>query len=294
MMTSANKTEKIIQNQKRIAKKRGIPYLRTFVQVFFVALIFAISINHTLEESYGMTIPFLSAASLHAICPFGGVVTLWQFITTGNFIQKIHSSALILMFAALLLGILVGPVICGWVCPFGSIQEWLGKIGKKLFKKRFNHFVPEKLDRYLRFTRYILMVLVIVNTAISGTLMFQDIDPYYALFNFWTSEIAISAYVILGVTVLLSLLVERPWCKYACPYGAVMGLTNLIRIFPVRRNKNTCISCKKCDVACPMNINVSNANVVRDHQCISCMKCTSDVACPVADTVLFATKAGIK
>ena len=263
--------------------------IRFWMQAFFVALVFAISINHTLAES-GNALPFLSSASLHAICPFGGVVTFWQFITTGTFIQKIHESSLILMSAALLLGVLFGPVICGWVCPFGTVQEWMAKLGKRLLGKRYNHLVPQKLDRVLRYLRYVLLILVVVNTAISGKLLFQTFDPYYALFNFWTSEVAWTAYGVLALTLLLSLAVDRPWCKYACPYGAFLGLTNLIRVFPIRRNKKTCISCSACDKACPMNLTIATVDVVRDHQCIACMKCTSEAACPVADTVVASSR----
>jgi polyferredoxin len=281
-----------IKAERNLHKSRA-KNIRTWIQVFFFALVALISVNKTLEAS-GIVIPLLSTASLHAICPFGGVVTLWQFFTTGTFIQKIHESSLVLMSAALLLGLFFGPVICGWICPLGSIQEWIGKIGKKLFKKRYNHIIPLKTDRFLRYTRYILLIMVVVNTAISGKLMFQDIDPYYALFSFWTGEVAIAAYIILSLTLALSLVVERPWCKYACPYGAFLGLTNLVRIFPVRRNESTCISCKACDKACPMNITVSAVKMVRNHQCISCMICTSESSCPVSDTVAIATKGGLK
>jgi len=71
-------------------------WLRTIVQIFFFALIALISVNHTLAES-GKGIPFLSSASLHSLCPFGGVVTIYQYATTGTFVQKIHESAFILM-----------------------------------------------------------------------------------------------------------------------------------------------------------------------------------------------------
>ena len=64
-----------------------------------------------------------------------------------------------------------------------------------------------------------------------------------------------------------------------------MGLTNFFRIFKIRRNSETCIDCKACDRACPMNIKVSETETVRNHQCISCGECTSDSACPVEDTV---------
>jgi len=259
---------------------------RLIVQLIFLVLVVLIAINKTLSE-VGYTIPLISSASLHAICPFGGAVSLYSLITDGTFIQKIHESSFILMLISIILAIGFGPLICGWVCPFGTFREFLSKIGKKIFKKKYNNIVPYKVDKYLRFIRYIVLILVVYNTAVTAKLLFQDIDPYYALFNFWTGEVAITAYIVLGITVLMSLIIERPWCKYACPYGAFLGIFNLFRIFKIKRNKTTCISCKKCDKECPMNIKVSEKEVVRDHQCISCLECTSESACPVAETVEF-------
>jgi polyferredoxin len=122
-------------------------------------------------------------------------------------------------------------------------------------------------------------------TAWSARLVFADYDPYFALFNFWSGEVAWSALLILGVVLVLSLFVERPFCKYACPYGATLGLFNLFRIFGIKRNAASCIKCGRCDSVCPMNIQVSGKAVVRDHQCISCLKCTSEYVCPVTNTV---------
>jgi len=276
------------RSKARKANGRKVANIRLAVQIFFFALIALIAVNHTLEEA-GKAIPVLSSASLHAICPFGGVVSVYQFITAGTFVRKIHSAAFILMWIVFALTLFLGPVFCGWVCPFGSIQEWFGKLGKKIFKRRFNRLIPYKVDRILRYLRYVFLGLIVYMTAATGTLMFANIDPYFALFNFWTTEVAIGGVIILIAVLVLSLLVERPFCKYACPYGAVLGVFNLFRIFKVRRNRSTCIDCKACDRTCPMNIPVSTGGAVRHHQCITCLKCTSEQACPVEKTVELTT-----
>lgn len=272
-------------------KKKKSGAIRLIVQIFVFGLVLFIAVSKYLADN-GILIPLASDASLHAICPFGGVATVYEFAATGDFIQKIHSSSFILMILAFITAILFGAIFCGYICPFGSFQEWIGKLGRKLFTKRYNRFVPRKLDRVLRYLRYAVLAMVLYQTAVAAKLVFQTVDPYYALFNFFTGEVAVTAYIVLGVIVVLSLFIERPWCKYLCPYGALLGLFNKVRIFKIRRNKNTCIGCKKCDMVCPMNIEVSGKEVVRDHQCISCHKCTSEVSCPVKDTVTISVKKG--
>ena len=254
------------------------------VQLFFLILIALTAVNHSLEER-GAALSFLPEASLHAVCPFGGVVTVFTLATEGKFVQKIHESSLVLGVTVLVTAVLLGPAFCGWICPLGTVQEAVAALGRRLFGKRYGRLIPKKPDAVMKYIRYVVLFFVIYATARNAKLMFAEVDPYFALFQFWTGEVAVTAFAVLAATLLLSLVVERPFCRYACPYGAFLGLTNLFRIMPIRRRPSTCISCSACDRACPMGIAVSEKNVVRDPSCISCLKCTSEASCPVDDTV---------
>lgn len=271
-----------------MAKRKRI-WLRRVVQIFFFLLIALITLNSVLIAR-GITLPFLADASTHALCPFGGLVSLFQLATTGTLIRKIHESSVVLLVLISLLSVAFGPVFCGWICPLGTFQEWLSSLGRKIFKRNYNSFVPARLDNYLRYLRYVVLIWAVYMIAISGDIVvFENVDPFFALFNFWSSEVAIGGLIVLGVTILASLFVDRPWCKYACPLGAVLGLTNFFNIFIIKRSASTCISCKACDTACPMNIKVSETETVRDPQCIFCLKCTSEEICPVKNTSYVAT-----
>ena len=271
-------------------RKRGRS-VRLWVQVSVFVLVELLALGKWLTES-GFVLSWLPNISLHAVCPFGGVVTVYEFFATGSFLPKLHSAALILMALGLVVALFFGPLFCGYACPLGSYQEWIGKLGRKLFPKRYGKLISPGVDKGLGYLRYGVLAMVVYQTAKAGKLVFQEIDPYYALFNFLTGEVAASALIILLLVTAFSLVVERPWCRYLCPYGALLGLFNLIRIFPVRRKASTCIQCRKCDRACPMSIEVSAKTAVRDPRCISCHECVSGMACPVEDTVTISTTKG--
>lgn len=269
----------MVKNQKK-------DLIRLAVQIFFLALIILISVNHFRSEQ-GLAPLLIGSPSLHAVCPFGGVVTIYTYFTEGAFIQKIYQSSITLMWLILALTLLFGPVFCGWICPFGTVEEFVGKIGRKIFKKRYNNFIPFKLDKLLKYLRYVVLLLVVILTATSGKLLFSNVDPYFALFNIWSSEVTRLSLLVLGLILIGSLFVERPWCKYLCPFGALLGIFNFFRIVKLKRNEKTCINCKVCDRVCPMNIDISTSKVIIDHACISCLLCTDEMACPVSNSLNF-------
>lgn len=259
---------------------------RLAVQIVFFVLILYISVGHYLAEKHIAELP--GVASLHAVCPFGGVVTIYNLVTDGSYIQKIHPSNLFVMGGLLASLIIAGAFFCGWICPLGSVQEWFGKLGKRVLRSHYNK-VPVLLDKILRSGKYLMLLFVIIQTARTATLLFSNFDPYYNLFNIWTDEIAITGYIAVFLTIGASFFVERPFCRYACPLGAITGLFNSFSLINIRRRASTCIDCELCDIACPVGIDVSKVTVVRSPACNRCLKCVA--VCPTNENGTLATRA---
>jgi len=251
-------------------KKSNNSILRKGLQLSFLVYIIFVSLGHTFNWSLG--------ENLHGICPFGAIETFFTAITTGTFIKHTGVGNYFVLGGLLLTLIVGGAFFCGWICPFGTVQEYIGKIGKKIFKDRYNK-MPKKLDYYLKFFKYIFLVFILFQTARQYTLVFENLDPYYTLFNIWSDEIVMSAYIVLAIILSLSLYIERPYCKYICPLGAINGIFNKLSITTIKRESENCISCGMCDDVCPVNIEVSKLDKVNSTKCIRCMKCVD--ACPV-------------
>lgn len=246
--------------------KRG----RTFIQLAFLAYIAVVSIGKSLNLSWG--------ESVHALCPLGAVESLATYLQTGTFMKHTGESNWVMMLSLFLISLVGGAIFCGWICPFGTIQEFLGKMADKLGIRR-GQILPDKLDRFFRSFKYVVLLVILVQSARYFKLVFEAYDPYYTFFNIWSSDITKTAIVVLIATLVLSLFIERAYCKYFCPLGGINGIMNRINIFRLKRDTSTCINCKLCDKACPMDIKVSQEEDIKDLSCTKCLKCVD--ACPV-------------
>lgn len=266
--------------RRRVRRPNWTTRLRRISQTLFVLVILGMSIRHNLVEGDGQT------ASIDALCPFGAVETLWRFITTGQFVPKTHLSNLVLG-AGLLIGIvLAGSSFCGWVCPFGALQDALAWLRKTLHLPEIT--VSPKLDRILRYGRFATLGLILFMTISTVKLWFSDFDPYRTLFGLeWLFNFNLAefwpAYLIIVLIVAGSLLIQRFWCRYLCPLGGLMSLLGHVSFLRIRRNAASCKGCALCNAPCPVGIDVANAQDAVSTDCIGCLACVQ--ACPRGGTL---------
>ncbi|MBI9104441.1 MAG: 4Fe-4S binding protein [Spirochaetales bacterium] len=196
-------------------------------------------------------------------------------------IAGIYTKMRMVLIVFLPAALLFGNFFCGWACPYGTVQEIFGKIGSLFIKKKLK--MPRVVQKYLQYVRYILFALVTVGI---GEAAFYYINGYMTFMGqFMAGFILDASFVIMISFALIALFFERPFCNYLCTEAAKYGIVSMVRIFSIKRNEDTCISCRKCDRVCPMNIVISDKKHVRNGQCINCLECVS--ACPVENTLTY-------
>ncbi len=281
---------------------RFIGHLRTFVQLAFTAVTNGYYAGFAKGEIYtGATktvcVPGLSCYSCPGAfgsCPIG---SLQAVIGSRQFKFTFYIIGFLVMVGALL-----GRLVCGWLCPFGLVQDLLYKI--PFFKK------IRKLpgDKWLKYFKYVILVLFVLLLPLLVVDIVGQGSPWYCKYICPSGTLmagiplilaneglrAAAAWLfdwklaILAVVVLLSLLVYRPFCRYLCPLGAIYGPFNKIALYRFRIDGDKCVKCKKCQTTCKLDIPVYlNPN---STECIRCGDCRK--VCPTGAIVTTTRKTG--
>ena len=212
-------------------------------------------------------------------CPIGG---LQSVISDRKFSFSFYVLGFIMLF-----GIILGRVVCGFLCPFGFLQELIFKIPLKKVK------VNRKLDRLFRYLKYIIFAVFVFGLPLLLSDKYGASSPYFCkwicpagtleggfsllAFNESLRSAAGGLFVwkatALIIILLLCIFIERPFCKYLCPLGAVYGLFNRFSFFRTEIDKSKCTSCHRCERVCPMQVEVLKDP--NSAECIRCGKCGS-------------------
>jgi len=226
-----------------------------------------------------------------ALCPFGGIETLWAFLAGGAVIKRIALSSLILLAGTIGVALVMGRAFCGQICPLGTIQELFARAGRKLFGKRL--MMPLALDRPARYLKYLVLVGFTLWTWAAAELVMRAYDPWVAYHHLTSAELLTEFSIglaILVVSLAGSLAYDRFFCKYACPMGAFLSVFNRLSVFRVSRDEDACVDCGACDKACPVNVPVASSSVVKSAECIACSECVT--ACPAPGALGITSRKG--
>lgn len=226
------------------------------------------------------------APSIHALCPFGALESLYLILFRGTMIQRIFMGTFVLLGITVLLAIIYRRSFCGLICPFGALQEFFGKIGQVIFKKKYT--INSKIDGYLRYFKYVVLLITVLAAWKTSTLWMTPYDPWsaYGHLSGGLTEIleeGLIGLIILVITLLGSMLYDRFFCKYMCPMGAFLGIISKISPNTIKRNAESCIDCGICNKVCPVNIKVSEIEELKTVECLNCQLCT--LSCPVEGTL---------
>ncbi|NYT04213.1 MAG: 4Fe-4S binding protein [Candidatus Methanofastidiosa archaeon] len=170
---------------------------------------------------------------------------------------------LMLFFLPIVFSVILGRVFCGYACPIGAWQQLMSGIGSRLIKFR----MPQKLDKFLKYIKYVFAALIVIVAISTRYPFFQKIDPFSYLFGFNFTLYGIISIAIVSVA---SIIVSRPFCRYICPYGAVLAILSRFSIYKIKA-KNGCKNCTLCDRVCETDAIIKGN--VDQSECIRCKKC---------------------
>jgi polyferredoxin len=225
--------------------------------------------------------PVARPAGVEGWLPIAGLMNLKYWLLSGE-IPRVHPAAMFLLLAFLAIAFLFRKAFCSWLCPIGTISEYLWRAGKRMFGRNF--FLPRWLDLPLRGLKYFLLgffVWAISTMSAAGICDFMT-SPYgviadMKMLNFFR-HIGETGLLVIGLFVLASVFVPNFWCRFLCPYGALLGLTSWFSPMKIARDPEPCIDCAKCAKACPSNLPVDKLLKIRSVECTGCMECV--VVCP--------------
>jgi polyferredoxin len=277
-----------VRTKKKLVRRLGTDNsqaLRRGVQLLFLALNVWIAVQFYLwvrhHETGGAGVWVPRPPGVEGWLPIASLMNLKLWIATGV-VPRIHPAGMFLLIAFAGISLVFRKAFCGWLCPVGTFSEWLWKLGRKTFRR--NWVLPRWADIPLRGLKYILLGLFLYAVASMAPAALQAFleGPYgivadVKMLNFFR-YLGLTGGVTVAALVLLSVFIQNFWCRYLCPYGALMGGISLLSPLRIRRSASACIDCAKCAKACPAVLPVDKLITIRSAECIGCLECVA--VCP--------------
>jgi len=277
----------------------GSQKYRKVVQFGFLTLVIWIGIEFSIFVRQLETDMPASARppGVEAFLPISALISLKYWITAGIF-NRIHPSALVILLIILSIGLLLKKGFCGWICPIGLLSEYLVGVNRFIFTKQIS--LNRWIDYLLMSFKYLLLLFFMWSIFIgmdANLLVLFIYSPYNRVADIkmlkFFSNMSQTTFIVLAALILLSVIVPYFWCRYLCPYGALLGAVSIFSPVKIHRNIDNCIDCRRCTRDCPSSIAVHDKKSIISTECHSCYQCVD--SCPKKGTLSMSvlSKGGI-
>ena len=278
-----------------LTAKNSIQDLRFYIQTGFALICIWIGIEFYIFiealQNPGIQENLYRPPGVEAFLPISSLMNLLYWIYSG-IIHPYHPAGLFILIAIIGVSLVFGKSFCSWICPVGFLSELVGdfgdKISEKLFRKRIK--LPKLIDYPLRSLKYLLLLFFVnvIFWEMNELALKYFLDGDYNLMSdikmyFFFADISPFAFKVISVLFFLSVMFRNFWCRYLCPYGALLGLIGFFSPTKIKRNEASCIDCSECSKVCPSFIKVDKIKTVISDECVSCYKCVD--SCPVDNTL---------
>ena len=265
---------------------------RILVQVLFAlgSILIGVQIARFYQAAQDGALPLPTRPpGVEGYLPISGLMGILDWVYQGT-LNTIHPAATVLVLVALVMAFLLRKAFCSWVCPVGFLSELLARFGRWSFGRNFR--VWKWVDVPLRSLKYLLLAFFLgaVISMSAGELQAFIQSPYNRVadvkMGLFFVELGRTGTMVMGVLVLASIFVKGAWCRYLCPYGALLGLFSWASPTRVTRDMDQCVSCGLCDRACMAHLPVSTKNRIISSECTGCLDCIA--VCPVTNALELA------
>ena len=289
--------DKIQSSQSRLRSAPGVFNLRLCVQILFLIITLFVGIKFYLfvgQLESGAMPTLERPPGVEAFLPISALVSLKYFLFTG-IVNNVHPSALILLLIILSTAFLFKKGFCSWICPFGLLSDYLTKLHLLLFKKQLN--LPRWVDFSLRGIKYVIagffLWSIFFKMPVAALGRFIQ-SPYNTFADIKMLElftkISSTSFWVIVILLFLSVIIKNFWCRYLCPYGALLGVFSFFSMGKIRRNDQNCTKCGACETVCPGIIQIRKKMEINSLECSACLRCVD--ICPQKDAIGFSLFSG--